>query len=104
MVPLTYMSFKDRTEIMEKAALTSSYWGLFWRETNLPTGKEFDDMTLAEHAQREFGAIEAILSRALGGYGNGQGNGNGYGYSNGYGTFYGNGGAYPNGGQMGQMM
>lgn len=54
-----------QAEIQREGKSTSLYWGYYMKETALPYGEMFDNMTLAEMAAREFGAVAAILQRAL---------------------------------------
>ncbi|KUI57034.1 hypothetical protein VP1G_04374 [Cytospora mali] len=54
-----------QAQIHKEGALTSLYWGFYYKELNLPHGPEFDNMTLAQMADLEFGCITNILSRAL---------------------------------------
>jgi hypothetical protein len=41
------------------------YWGFYYKELNLPHGPDFDNITLAQMADLEFGCITNILARAL---------------------------------------
>ena len=55
--------FTERSKFQEMQ--TDLYWGFFWADLNYPQGPQFDCMTLAEAANREFSAMERILARAL---------------------------------------
>lgn len=44
---------------------TCLYWGFIFKEMPLPRGEAFDNMTLAEMANREFTVVTNILQRAL---------------------------------------
>ena len=50
---------------MQKHHCTDGYWGFFWCEVDYPEGPAFDDLTLAQAADREWTAIDTILRRAL---------------------------------------
>lgn len=54
-----------QSQIHHEGTQTNLYWGYFFKELNLPHGPAFDNMTLAEMAEREFRAITNILMRAL---------------------------------------
>ncbi|RWA14186.1 hypothetical protein EKO27_g932 [Xylaria grammica] len=41
------------------------YWGFFWAEVNFPTGRAWDNMSLAECSRLEWQAIERIITRAI---------------------------------------
>jgi hypothetical protein len=58
-------SVAQRNEIQAKACNTDLYFGYLWYEMNLPTGKEFDQITLRELARREVAAMERIFRRAF---------------------------------------
>lgn len=52
--------------IRQETEGTCTYWGYLFKELNLPYGAAFDNMTLAEMANREFEAVTDILRRAFG--------------------------------------
>lgn len=54
-----------QSQIHNEGTRTNLYWGYFFKELNLPHGPPFDNMTLAEMAEREFRALTNILTRAL---------------------------------------
>lgn len=54
-----------QAQIHKEGTLTDLYWGFYYKELSLPHGPEFDDMTLAQMADREFSCITNILTRAL---------------------------------------
>lgn len=54
-----------QAQIHKEGTLTDLYWGFYYKELNLPHGPEFDNITLAQMADREFGCITNILARAL---------------------------------------
>ncbi|ROW07108.1 hypothetical protein VPNG_07358 [Cytospora leucostoma] len=54
-----------QAQIHQEGTLTNLYWGFYYKELNLPHGAAFDNMTLAQMADLEFGCIANILSRAL---------------------------------------
>lgn len=64
--------FTQRSEVLAKTMESNGYWGHLWVELDIPRGHLFDEMTLAECAQREFAVLEAVLSRAMGPAGAGQ--------------------------------
>ncbi|KAI1131029.1 hypothetical protein F5Y10DRAFT_275738 [Nemania abortiva] len=41
------------------------YWGFFWADANFPTGRVWDNMSLAECSRLEWRAIERIITRAI---------------------------------------
>ncbi|KAI0434792.1 hypothetical protein F5Y09DRAFT_354795 [Xylaria sp. FL1042] len=41
------------------------YWGYFWAEANFPTGRAWDDMSLADCSRLEWQTIERIMKRAV---------------------------------------
>ncbi len=55
----------ERGGIQEKAAGTDMYWGYLWTEMAHSAGPAFDSITLAQVANIEFAAVEAVLARAL---------------------------------------
>ncbi|PSS03298.1 hypothetical protein BD289DRAFT_359294 [Coniella lustricola] len=54
-----------QAEIHRESQHTSLYWGYFFKELDRPYGPAFDNMTLADMANREFAAVATILRRAL---------------------------------------
>lgn len=52
-------------ELRREGQSTNLYWGYFFKELSLPYGEAFDNMTLADMANREFFAVSNILRRAL---------------------------------------
>lgn len=54
-----------QAQIEKEGSMTNLYWGFYYKELNLPHGAGFDNMTLAQMADLEFGCIANILSRAL---------------------------------------
>jgi hypothetical protein len=65
------LSLQFRDDILQKTKHMDIYWGLFALELNLPQGQDYDQLTLADCASREFNAIERVLTRALGRHGGG---------------------------------
>lgn len=61
------MSFLQRSRAQAALSDSDGYFGYFWMEVGYPDEAAFDNMTLAEVAIAEFGALENILSRALAG-------------------------------------
>jgi hypothetical protein len=55
----------EQYEIQAKGAMTKLYFGYLWYELNLPSGKEFDNLTLRDLARRELAAMERTLRRAF---------------------------------------
>ncbi|ROW10553.1 hypothetical protein VMCG_01725 [Cytospora schulzeri] len=54
-----------QAQIQKEGTLTNLYWGFYYKELNLPRGPDFDNITLAQMADLEFGCITNILARAL---------------------------------------
>lgn len=56
-----------QTEVRNQSRGVSLYWGHFWKALDLTSaaGAQFDNMTLAELAVREFGTVAAIIRLAF---------------------------------------
>lgn len=59
------MSIQAKAELAKLASDTDGYWGYFWREVGYSIGPEFDRLSLAEAANKEWAAMDHILRRAL---------------------------------------
>ena len=57
----------ERTDIMNKANKmdNNGYFGFLWHAIGFPTGEEYDNMTLKQAMEKEMGAIEDSIKRAL---------------------------------------
>lgn len=55
----------EQSDIEAKGLETNLYFGYMWHEMDLPSGKDFDKLTLRELARRELAAMERALRRAL---------------------------------------
>ncbi|GAB1312289.1 hypothetical protein MFIFM68171_02499 [Madurella fahalii] len=55
----------EQSDIEAKGMKTNLYFGYMWHELDLPSGREFDKLTLRELARRELVAMERALRRAL---------------------------------------
>lgn len=55
----------ERAGIQATAAHTNLYFGYLWYELALPSGREFDNLTLRELARRELAVMERALRRAF---------------------------------------
>lgn len=52
-------------QLFKEGGKTCLYHGFLYKDINLPKGPDFDNMTLAELADREFIAVNNILRAAL---------------------------------------
>ncbi|KAI0109405.1 hypothetical protein F4776DRAFT_667718 [Hypoxylon sp. NC0597] len=60
------MSIQRKSMLQAQQAQTSDYWGFFWKEIIYPpVGPDFENMTLADLANREWAAVERCLRRSL---------------------------------------
>ncbi|KAI0395195.1 hypothetical protein F5Y17DRAFT_221286 [Xylariaceae sp. FL0594] len=59
------LNISQRMPLQKLLKETDAYWGYFWAEVNLPLGPKFDKMTLHECNEREWQAVEKILTRAI---------------------------------------
>jgi hypothetical protein len=55
----------ERNDLEDRARGYDTHWGFYWAELGYTMGPHFDQMTLAEAAEKEMSAIERILARAL---------------------------------------
>ncbi|GAP89936.2 putative RNA RNP-1 [Rosellinia necatrix] len=59
------LDISNRMTLQGRMEGVDGYWGFFWAEANFPTGRAWDDMTLAECSRIEWQAIERIVTRAI---------------------------------------
>lgn len=59
------LNISQRMPLQKLLKGIDAYWGYFWAEVNFPVGPDFDNMTLEECNNREWQAIEKILTRAI---------------------------------------
>ncbi|KAH8648359.1 hypothetical protein BX600DRAFT_389019, partial [Xylariales sp. PMI_506] len=59
------LPISEKERLVTLTRETDGYWGYIWYEIGYPRGHKFDNLTLAEVAAKEWGAIDIILRRAL---------------------------------------
>ncbi len=54
----------ERNSILSRGSQTNGYFGFLWYELGLPSGKNYDALTLRQASEMELAAIERIIRRA----------------------------------------